>query len=199
MNRTLITMFLTAFAALSLYACGESAPPSTAVSGPEAAAKTTKPVVNSDAYVPVLEVPSELPDDPGMHMAVIMLESAEVPSRDDVNIPAYRGAQLMSAMRGMEMTVNDEKMTTWPALSMLSEDPVADVAEFYAEQLPEWRYKEIVGMHLFWNGDEDSNPLDISGQFSLVSLVPVADDDTIRKMWPKTRTRIDLRYEPATN
>lgn len=199
MNRTLITMFLTGFAALSLYACGESAPTSTAVSEPEAAAPTTKPVVNGDAYVPVLEVPSKLPDDPGAQMAVIMLESADVPSKDDVSIAAYPGAQLMSAMRGMEMTANGEKMTTWPALSMLSEDPVADVVAFYAEQLPDWRYKEIVGMHLFWNGDEDSNPLDITGKYSLVSLTPVADDDTIRKMWPKTRTRIDLRYEPATN
>lgn len=199
MNRKTTTVFLAVAAALGLCACGESAPPSAAVTEPEAAAPDTKMVVNDDAYVPVLEVPRELPDDPGAQMAIMMLASAEVPSADAVNIPAYPGAQLMSAMRGMEMTSNGDKITTWPSLSMLSGDDIADVAAFYSEHLPDWRHKEIVGTHSFWNGDEDSNPLDISGEFSLVSLTPLMDDDTIRTMWPETRTRIDLRYKPATN
>ncbi len=131
-------------------------------------------------------------------MAVIMLESAEVPSANDVNVPAYPGAQLMSAMKGMKMTANGESMTTWPALSMLSDDEIVDVAAFYTEQLSEWRHKEMFGAHMFWNGDENSNPLDITGQFSLVSLAPIPDDDTIRTMWPKMRTRIDVRYEPGS-
>ena len=191
-------ILLSAFAAYGLYGCGESAPPSAAVAEPETAAPAAKPVVSADAYVPILEIPGKLPDDPSAQMAVIMLESAEVPSANDVNVPAYPGAQLMSAMRGMEMSSNGEKMTSWPALSMLSDDEIADVVAFYTDQLSQWRHTEMVGMHMFWNGDENSNPLDITGQFSLVSLAPIPDDDTIRTMWPEMRTRIDVRYEPAS-
>lgn len=198
MNNKLIAIHLAAIAALVLYGCGESAPPSAAVTEPEAAAPASEPVVSADAYVPVLKLPDELPDDPGAQMAVIMLESSTVPSADDVNVPAYRGAKLMSAMQGMEISSNGEKMTTWPALSMLSNDEIVDVAAFYSERLSEWRHKELVGMHMFWNGDEDSNPLDITGQFSLVSLTPVTDTDTIRAMWPDARTKIDIRYQPGS-
>lgn len=198
MNGTPIALLLAACAALVLYGCGESAPPSAAVAEPETAAPAAKPAASANAYVPVLELPDQLPDDPGAQMAVIMLESAEVPSAKDVNVAAYPGAQLMSAMKGMKMTANGESMTSWPALSMLSDDDIVDVAAFYTEQLSQWRHKEMFGTHMFWNGDENSNPLDITGQFSLVSLAPIPDDDTIRTMWPQMRTRIDVRYEPAS-
>jgi len=56
----------------------------------------------------------------------------------------------------------------------------------------------MFGAHMFWNGDENSNPLDITGEFSLVSLAPIQEDDTIRAMWPDTRTKIDIRYEPGS-
>ena len=198
MNKIPIALVVAAITALGLYGCGESAPPSAAVAEPETAAPAAKPAASADAYVPVLELPGKLPDDPSAQMAVIMLESAEVPSANDVNVAAYPGAQLMSAMKGMKMTANGESMTSWPALSMLSDDDIVDVAAFYTERLSQWRHNEMVGMHMFWNGDENSNPLDITGQFSLVSLAPIPGDDTIRKMWPEMRTRIDVRYEPGS-
>lgn len=199
MNRKPVATIFAMAAALSLCACGESTPPSAEVSEPAAPASAPEPVVSANAYAPVLEVPDELPDDPTVPMAIMMLESAVVPSADDVGIQPYPGAQLMSAMQGMKMSANGEDMTTWPALSMLTNDKTEDVAAFYTEQLPDWRYKDLAGMHMFWNGDENSNPLDISGQFSLVSITPIAEGDTIRAMWPDMRTRVDVRYEPATN
>jgi len=156
-------------------------------------------VTRPDAYAPMLVIPKKLPDDPGMQMMVMMANNTVMPSASEVNVPLYPGAQVMSAMGSMEMTSNGVKETTLPAMSLLSADETAEIAAFYQENLSGWRYKEFYGMHSFWNGDEDSNPLDITGQFSLVSIVPVSETDTLRAVWPEMKTRIDLRYEPVIN
>ena len=147
----------------------------------------------------MLVIPKKLPDDPGMQMMVMMANNTVMPSSSEVNVPVYPGAQVMSAMGQMNMTSNGVKETTWPSMSLLSADETAEISAFYHEQLTGWRYKEVLGMHSFWNGDEDSNPLDITGQFSLISIVPVSEMDTLRAVWPEMRTRIDLRYEPVVN
>ena len=180
-----------------LSGCGDS--DSTSAPAADQDAGTPAMVTRPDAYAPMLVIPKKLPDDPGMQMMVMMSNNTVMPSASEVNVPLYPGAQLMSAMGPMEMTSNGVKETTMPAMSLLSADETAEIAAFYQEQLTGWRYKEVYGMHSFWNGDEDSNPLDITGQFSLVSIVPVPETDTLRAVWPETRTRIDLRYEPVVN
>ena len=180
-----------------LSGCGDS----DSTSAPAADQDTGTPamVTRPDAYAPMLVIPKKLPDDPGMQMMVMMANNTVMPSASEVNVPLYPGAQVMSAMGSMEMTSNGVKETTLPAMSLLSADETAEIAAFYQENLSGWRYKEFYGMHSFWNGDEDSNPLDITGQFSLVSIVPVSETDTLRAVWPEMKTRIDLRYEPVIN
>jgi len=129
----------------------------------------------------------------------MMSNNTVMPTASEVNVPLYPGAQVMSAMGPMDMTSNGVKETTFPSMSLLSADETAEIAAFYHEQLTGWRYKDFFGTHSFWNGDEDSNPLDITGQFSLVSIVPVPEADILREVWPEMRTRIDLRYEPVVN
>jgi hypothetical protein len=191
-----------------LSSCGDSDSPAAAVdqdTGTPAAAvdqNTGTPaaaVTRPDAYAPMLVIPKKLPDDPGMQMMVMMANNTVMPSASEVNVPLYPGAQVMSAMGAMKMTANGVEETTWPSMSLLSADETAEIAAFYQKQLTGWRYKEFFGMHSFWNGDEDSNPMDITGQFSLVSITPVPETDTLRAVWPETRTRIDLRYEPVVN
>jgi hypothetical protein len=180
-----------------LSGCGDSdSPPAAAV---DQDTGTPAAVTRPDAYAPMLEIPKKLPDDPGMQMMVMMANNTVMPSASEVNVPLYPGAQVMSAMGSMEMTSNGVKETSLPSMSLLSADATAEIAAFYHEQLTGWRYKDFSGMHSFWNGDEDSNPLDITGQFSLVSITPVSETDTLRAVWPETRTRIDLRYEPVVN
>ena len=180
-----------------LSGCGNSDSPSAteAVQDTGTSAVVTRP----DAYAPMLVIPKKLPDDPGMQMMVMMANNTVMPSASEVNVPVYPGAQVMSAMGPMNMTSNGVKETTWPSMSLLSADETAEIAAFYHEQLTGWRYKEVLGMHSFWNGDEDSNPLDITGKFSLVSIIPVSETDTLRAVWPEMRTRIDLRYEPVVD
>jgi hypothetical protein len=146
----------------------------------------------------MLVIPKKLPDDPGMQMMVMMADNTVMPSASEVNVPLYPGAQVMSAMGSMVMTSNGVKETSLPSMSLLSADESAEIAAFYHEQLTGWRYKEFFDIHSFWNGDEDSNPMDITGQFSLISIVPVSEEDTLRAVWPEVRSRIDLRYEPPT-
>lgn len=180
-----------------LSGCGNSDSPSATAADQDTGTPAT--VTRPDAYAPMLVIPKKLPDDPGMQMMVMMSNNTVMPSASEVNVPLYPGAQVMSAMAPMVMTSNGVKETSLPAMSLLSADETADVAAFYHEQLTGWRYKEFYGMHSFWNGDEDSNPMDITGQFSLVSIISVPETDTLREVWPETRTRIDLRYEPVVN
>lgn len=181
-------------------ACGDSSSTSDApTSEPSASApktETAAPVARADAYAPMLVVPKKLPDDPSVPMLVMMMEQSVIPSASDVNIPVYPGAQIMTTMGAMEMTSNGEKMTSYPSMSTLTTDETADVVAFYQGQLGGWKYKEFYGSHSFWNGGEDSNPLDITGQFSLVSILPLPETDSVRAIWPEMRTRIDIRYEP---
>lgn len=179
-----------------LSGCGNSDSPSAAAADQDSG--TPAMVTRSDAYAPMLVIPKKLPDDPGMQMMVMMANNTVIPSASEVNVPLYPGAQLMSAMGLMEMTSNGVKETSLPSMSLLSTNETAEVVAFYREQLTAWQYKEFFGMHSFWNGDEDSNPMDITGQFSLVSIVPVPETDSLRVVWPVMRTRIDLRYEPPT-
>ena len=180
-----------------LSGCGNSDSPSATAADQDTGTPAT--VTRPDAYAPMLVIPKKLPDDPGMQLMVMMANNTVMPSASEVNVPLYPGAQVMSAMGPMEMMVNDVEETTLPAMSLLSADETAEIAAFYHEQLSGWRHKEFYGMHSFWNGDEDSNPLDITAQFSLVSIVPVSETDTLRAVWPEMRTRIDLRYEPVIN
>jgi len=180
-----------------LSGCGNSDSPSATAADQDSGTPAT--VARPDAYAPMLVIPKKLPDDPGMQMMVMMSDNTVMPSASEVNVPLYPGAQVMSAMGPMEMTSNGVKEATLPAMSLLSADESAEIAAFYHEELTGWRYKDFYGMHSFWNGDEDSNPLDITGQFSLVSIVPVSEADTLRAVWPEMRTRIDLRYEPVVN
>ena len=186
------------FSVSILSSCGGSDSPAAAAvdqnTGTPAAA-----VTRPDAYAPMLVIPKKLPDGPGMQMMVMMANNTVMPSASEVNVPLYPEAQVMSAMGAMKMTANGVDETTWPSMSLLSADETAEIAAFYQEQLTGWRYKEFFGMHSFWNGDEDSNPMDITGRFSLVSITPVPETDTLRAVWPETRTRIDLRYEPVVN
>jgi len=193
----IFTLASLTFSLSILLGCGNSDSPAAlaADQDTDTPAATTRP----DAYAPMLVIPKKLPDDPGMPMMVMMANNTVMPSASEVNVPLYPGAQVMSAMAGMVMTSNGVKETSLPSMSLLSADEAAEVAAFYHEQLTGWRYKEFYGMHSFWNGDEDSNPMDITGQFSLVSIISVPETDTLREVWPETRTRIDLRYEPAVN
>lgn len=180
-----------------LSGCGDSDSTSAPAADQDAGAPAI--VARPDAYAPMLVIPKKLPDDPGMPMMVMMANNTVMPSASEVNVPLYPGAQVLSGMGSMEMTSNGVKETSLPAMALLSADEIADVAAFYHENLSGWRYKEFYGMHSFWNGDEDSNPMDITGQFSLVSIISVPETDTLREVWPETRTRIDLRYEPVGN
>jgi len=126
----------------------------------------------------------------------MMMEQSVIPSASDVNIPVYPGAQIMATMGAMEMTSNDEMITSYPSMSMLSADETAEVVAFYQEQLVGWKHKEFYGSHSLWNGGEGSNPLDITGQFSLVSILPLSETESAREIWPEMRSRIDVRYEP---
>lgn len=178
-------------------ACGDSTSPSPSepsASAPEMA--TPAPVAQADAYAPKLAIPKKLPDDPTLPMLVMMMEQSVIPSTSDVNIPVYPGAQIMTTMAPMEMTSNGEKMTSYPSMSLLSADETAEVQGFYQQQLTGWKYKEFYGSHSFWNGGEDSNPLDVTGRFSLVSILPLSETDSVRAIWPEMRTRIDIRYAP---
>ena len=178
-------------------ACGESGQANTS-SVPAVAEDAAAPLTltKADAYAPLLAIPKNLPNDPGAGMIAMMSANSIVPAATEVNVPVYPGAQIMSAMGSMEMMSNGVRQISLPSMSLLSADGTAEIVAFYQEKLRGWQYQEFYGSHSFWNGGEDSNPLDITGQFSLVTVTPLPESDTARTLWPKMQNRIDVRYEP---
>lgn len=155
---------------------------------------TSLAAIPQDAYARMLPVPDKLPDDPAAELMLMAVRNASVPSASAVGVPAYPGARVLSTMAASEMTVNDQKVTSLPALALLANDDIAKVAAFYTEKLTGWDHEEFYGNHMFWQGPEGSNPLDITGQFPVVGLVSLEETDTERAIWPEVRTRIDIRY-----
>jgi hypothetical protein len=147
-----------------------------------------------DAYAAKLPIPEEVPDGPGAELGVSMLESAKVPSKSEVGVPAYPGARVMSTMGATAMTVNDERVETLPAMAMLSTDETARVVEFYRGELSGWRHKEFMGSHWFWDGPADHDPMDFTAPYPSVAIMGIDGDDDLALMWPGIRTRIDIKY-----
>lgn len=148
-------------------------------------------------YAPKLPIPDKLPDDPAANLMVMAVRNASVPSATDVGIAAYPGARIISAMQFSDATSNDEEVKMLPGVALLATDDVAAVAAFYKERLDGWDYEEFYGTHMFWNGPEGSNPMDITGQFPMISILSLEESGTERAIWTDMRTRIDIRYVPG--
>jgi hypothetical protein len=142
-----------------------------------------------DIYAQKLPVPDETPSGPDGELMVMAVRNASVPSASEVGVPAYPGARILATMAAGAMT-----QKSLPALAMLSTDDIAAVLQFYQEKLAGWEHWEMIGNHMFWDGPEDSNPMDITGSFPLVGIVSVEESSTEAAIWPGVKTRIDIRY-----
>ena len=76
-----------------------------------------------------------------------------------VGLPVYPGLRQVSSSPGGDMGTGVEAL---PAVIGHTDDPMEQVVEFYAENLPGWNQGESFGNQVFWLGDpaEGFNLLD---------------------------------------
>jgi len=194
-------MFL--LGALLLWGCGDPDTPADVevtaqgASAPVASVKSqsAETAMSAGGYAPKLVMPGKRPDHVEVPLTAMVLESARIPPESEVNIPAYPGARIMSTMAGGTMSSDGKKVKSLPAMILLANDGLETVLAFYEEQLSDWQYQEMYGNHMFWNGPEGSNPLDIMAGHSAVTLSAIEETEVQRLLWPEVRTRIDIAYD----
>lgn len=199
---------ISVFAAGTLWGCGDSgssADDAAAQTAAESAAAATARVAEAEAsmpaggYAPKLSMPSKRPEHVEVPLAEMFLKSAQVPPASDVNIPAYPGARIMSTMAGGRFDSSSGEGKQLPGMVLLSADDVDSVLAYYKEQLAGWQYQDFYGIHTFWNGPEDSNPLDIMAGHSMLSLSELEEGEVQRLLWPEMRSKIDMMYDKPGN
>ena len=67
------------------------------------------------------------------------------------------GARVVVSHGARDMTSNGVKQKTIPTLIMVTKDEVEVVASFYEKELSGWQHNEIVGTHMFWQGDPEEH------------------------------------------
>lgn len=179
-----------------LVGCGDGAAPDAAQAGGVAgtADAPRSAAQDPDAFAPKAEISPEA-DEAAARMARMFLDAAVVPRRDAVGIPPYPGARVVQVQPASPMMINDEEFEALPVIVLISDDDPARVAEFYASELPGWSQGEFYLNQAFWEGGDDYDPLDVSGQTtpSVLVMEPVGNRPAL---FPGTRSEIQVRYRP---
>lgn len=196
-------LFFAAFlATAALYGCGGSDSSSSDAAKQEepARAATETAAMDSSAlppggYAPKLTMPKKRPDHIEVPLAESFLNAATVPAADDVNVPVYPGAKIMSTMAAGQIRSSSGDGKSLAGMSLLIPDDLETALAFYKAQLGGWQYRDVYGVHMFWNGPEGSNPLDISAGYSTISLSELSADSVQRLLWPEMQTKVDMMYD----
>lgn len=66
-------------------------------------------------------------------------------------------ARIVQSTPAMSATINGKKVKTLPVVIMVSDDQVDEVAGFYEKKLSGWQHKELLGIHMFWEGETEEH------------------------------------------
>ena len=131
-------------------------------------------------------------------MYVNLIKQWKVPSKNTVGLPPYSGAYIVALMESVEMTANDKKFTTLPAMTLATVDEPAKVAAFYKEKLKDWKYKNSFDMFdIFWKGPDDFDNFDITQSSIIPNVVIFESMPSQSDMMPEAKTLITIVYEPV--
>jgi hypothetical protein len=131
-------------------------------------------------------------------MWINVIKQWVIPSKSEVGIPAYPGAHIVGLSPAGEMTANDEKYPTLPAITLAAVDERAEVTAFYKEKLKDWKYKNQFGMFdIFWTGRDDFNSMDITQSATTPNVIVMEASSGQTDFMPNAKTAITIVYKPV--
>jgi hypothetical protein len=150
----------------------------------------------AEPYAPKVDVPEEMlePTHPNAFDAM-MTKNARVPSREEVGIPPYPGAEIVHTQQPSGATVNGKEITPNHMISMGSADPVDRVLDFYRRELSGWSGTKQMGIHVLYQGEGEFELMDASSMTTPHVQVRKAYPDESPVM-PGMKTVIEVYYRP---
>lgn len=127
-----------------------------------------------------------------------MVKNWDVPSKEEVGIPAYPGSVIVALKQKSWMEANGEKMDTLPSLILATSDEMEKVTVFYKEKLKDWKYKNQMGMFdIFWTEKDDFNNMDITETATIQNLSIMEAMSAQTDFVPDAKTAITIVYKPV--
>lgn len=193
-TRSIQNLGMALLAAAVLLACGDSGS-----SADDASAKSAAKASDSmpaGGYAPKLTMPKKRPDHVEVPLAEMFLNSAQVPAAEDVSIPAYPGAKIVSTMASGQIKSSSGERKSLPGMILLSSDELETVRDYYKDKLADWQFSDSYGLNMFYDGPAGSTMMDIMGSgYPMLTLGEIGEDDVMRLLWPEMRTKIDMVYD----
>ena len=140
----------------------------------------------AQAYAPKAQLPAGA--DPNS-ITAMMLQDAEVPSGDEVGVPAYPGAQVVQVMRMPNLLTQEESGN----VRLITSDPPESVVAWYKESLAGWSSKEDWDITAFGEGGRAFHPM-TPNTWGVVPNVTVAANTIYGDVWPAAKTMIEINY-----
>jgi len=151
-------------------------------------------VLAGEPFAPKITPPEKIQN---REMWLNMIKQWEVPDQESVGVPAYPGAYIVACSGALSMEANGVKSTTWPVVTLATEDDQDKVTAFYKKELDDWSYKNSFDMFdVFWTGPDEFDNLDIR-QSSVISNVTILGATAGQTdFMPKAKTAIIIVYKP---
>ena len=145
-------------------------------------------------YAPTPVIPDTPTNDPLLQMEIASVRAADVPTRGEVDIPPYPNAVLIRSSPVQRRPDSGRtRIVRLPVLVLVTADSIQAVLAFYRERLPDWQYRQVLGGHFFWRGEEEFDPF---GEAALTTKSLQVRESRRVKLVPDARTEIHVRYRP---
>lgn len=152
------------------------------------------PVPAEEPFAPKIDLPEKLEN---RKVWVDLVESWNVPGKDEVGMPVYPGAFIVALLDGGSVVMNDDTIMTLPSITLATTDEQAKVVSFYKEQLKDWKYKNSYDMFdIFWIGPDEFNNMDMAQGMTIPNLVVFESTDGEPNFMPEAKTAITIVYKP---
>lgn len=146
----------------------------------------------SEDFAPVAKFPKNLKE---KDYWVKLIKGWKIPSKETVGVPAYPGAKIAMFMPASTMTANENKIETFPVITLGSTDSQDKIVAFYKENLKDWKYKNSFSMFdIFWQGPDDFNNMDME-QAAVTIHVVIFEATIPLELMPETKTQIQINYK----
>ena len=148
----------------------------------------------AELFAPKISLPDKMES---RDYSVKLVESWNVPSKEEVGFPAYAGSFIIAMMEAGPMVANDDTVMALPSMTLATEDELAKVVSFYKEKLQDWKYKNSYDMFdIFWIGPDDFNNFDMTVGMTIPNVVIFEANSGQTDFMPKAKTTITIVYKP---
>ncbi|WMJ74261.1 hypothetical protein RCC89_13945 [Cytophagaceae bacterium ABcell3] len=139
---------------------------------------------------PFSEVPS-IPkdiDNRALYQQMYANLQEEMPTRSQVNVPAYPNAVVFS------ITDKDDEKGVLPGVTIMTTDAPEKVRKFYQDKLDDWNFDEKY--NVFYQDEAKKFPFEKLNSIPNITIHKTEDSHPGKKIMPEARCYINIVYTP---